>query len=463
MNLTRRAFLGTASAAAIAAELPSARPLRLGLIGCGSRALQLVTETAGERLVAFCDPDATRFQVLFDRLAALGRGDEVAGIRTFGDWHEMFDRVGGGLDAVIIATPNHQHVHCCCAAMRRGIHVYLEKPMALTIEEVRHLMSVWRRHPVATQVGNHGHSWEGTRLLVEYVRSGAIGQVHDVWCWDCRVNAFDVTPPERSVPPTFDWEAWQGPALPHAFHDGIHLHDWHYWRRWGNGSIGNTGTHQFDPVFWALRLGETPPTDVELVDFRPGAAESWNVRNTIQWTFPARPGLDPVRLHWFDGLKDGVPLDAAHLARWNNCTVRDCQNIPEPVLELSRRHQMDLGREGVLVVGEKGVLRLGSHGDGFMFVPKDLRRRLGKPPCLIPRERGFTHMKDFFRAARGERPAGCNFAYSAPIAETVLLGNVAVRAGRKKLLWDGVRVTNDPSANAFLRAAYRPGWTLPEA
>lgn len=437
-------------------------PIRLAFVGCGSRAVQLVTMTAGERIVAMCDPDSERFGIIADRLKALKRGNEVAGIRTFGDWPEMFDAMGDEIDAVIVATPNHQHVRPTIEAMRRGIHVYLEKPMALTVEEVRLLEAAARRWPVATQVGSHGHSNEGTRMLVDYVRSGALGQVRDVWFWDCRVNAFETLPPEIPVPSTFNWTAWQGPAEERPYRKDIHTHEWHNWRIYGNGSVGNTGTHFFDPVFWALDLGGVAPRSVELVECRPGGPGSWNVRNTVEWEFPARKGKCPVRLHWYDGLVDGVPMDAEHLGHWNNCSNRKWQNMPPQVLELEARYKMDLGREGFIVVGERGVIRMGSSGGGFMFVPSSLKKKLTKPPQLVPREKGFTHMNDFFRAVRGEREAGCNFAYSVPIAVSVLLANVAIRSGvRHKLLWNGTRVTNDASANRFLSATYRKGFSLP--
>ena len=408
MQITRRRFfkgtaafsmplfgIGCASKGFVARRPSPDAKLRLGLVGCGSRMVQgLVTATAGERIVAACDPDASRLDALRTRLAQLGRNDEIAGIRAFRDWREMLDSVGDELDAVIVATPNHQHVRPAVAAMKLGIGVYLEKPMALTIEEVRVLCEAQRRYPVATQVGNQGHSNEGTRLLVEYVKSGMLGQVHDVWFWDCRVNAFDLIPPLLPVPPSFDWDAWQGAALPQEFRAGIHLHDWHDWKIYGNGSIGNTGTHFFDPAFWALDLYGVSPVDVRLVESRPGAAGSWNVRNTIEWNFPARKGLDPVRFHWHDGLKDGIPMDEEHLGHWNNCRNREWQNVPPVVEELEKRHGVNLGKDGFLIVGEKGAIRLGSGGDGVVLVPGSLRKELGRPPRLIPRERRFTHMSD---------------------------------------------------------------------
>ena len=123
---------------------------------------------------------------------------------------------------------------------------------------------------------------------------------------------------------------------------------------------------------------------------------------------------------------------------------------------------MELGALGSLFVGEKGFIRIGPHGDALVFAPKDIYKP--KPPKFLPREKGLNHQTDWLRAIRNSsRPAGCNFDYSAPLAETVLLGNVVARAGKgRELLWDGVKVTNFAPANEFLRTTYRDGWSLGE-
>ena len=324
-----------------------------------------------------------------------------------------------------------------------------------------------KKSGVATQVGNHGHSDEGMRRLVEYIQSGAIGQVHDVWAFDDRLNAMMVRPPKAEPPKGMDWDAWCGPApvcdyyAATADHNGMHPHDWHGWIGYGNGAIGNMGTHILDPVFWALRLGEVHPASVEATELKWGVAGSWTWRNTIHWRFPARKGMDAMTLHWYDGVKDGIPYDRAHVNKTGICLKRDYQNLPPIIEELEKQHGQNLGCLGTVFVGETGVMAIGPHGDGLQFVPDTLRTKLPSPPKTIPREKGMNHQQDWLRAIRNpDRPAGCNFDYSAPLATTVLLGNVAARAGLKKLEWDGTAVTNDESANAFLKTTYRPGWEI---
>ena len=273
-------------------------------------------------------------------------------------------------------------------------------------------------------------------------------------------------PPAAPPPKGMDWDAWCGPApvrdyyAPTEDHDGLHPHDWHSWIGYGNGSIGNMGTHIIDPVFWALHLGETHPESVVADEAEPGCEGSWTWRTTLRWKFPARKGFDAMTLHWYDGVKNGVPYDMEHVNKIGCCTKREFQNLPPIVEEVERKYGVELGALGSLFVGEKGFIRIGPHGDALVFAPKDLYKP--KPPKFLPREKRLDHQTDWLRAIRNpSRPAGCNFDYSAPLAETVLLGNVAGRVGKgRTLLWDGQRITNDESANAFLRTTYRKGWEI---
>ena len=449
--------------------------IRVALIGCGGRMGTITRRIYGiihsvcqknEKIVALVDPDPRMREKIKGVIRHWQPTEDVDKIPCFSDYRELFAQGGCGADAVMIATPNHHHALAALMAMRLGMHVYVEKPMALTIEEVRLMHATAKEHGVVTQVGNHGHSEEGMRRLVEYVGAGVIGQVHDVYSYDDRLNSMRYRPPAAPAPAGMDWNSWCGPApvcdyyAPTKDHNGLHPHDWHSWIGYGNGAIGNMGTHIIDPVFWALNLGSVHPESVEATDLEFGCEGSWTWRNTIHWKFPSRPGMDPVTLHWFDGVKDGVPYDSEHVDKIGCCRKREYQNLPPAVLEVERKYGVKLGALGSLFVGEKGFIRIGPHGDALVFAPKDLYKT--KPPKTIPREKGLDHQIDWLRAIRNpDRPAGCNFDYSAPLAETVLLGNVVARLGeKKKLLWDGTQVTNDARANAYLKTSYRKGWEL---
>ena len=322
-----------------------------------------------------------------------------------------------------------------------------------------------KRTGIVAQVGNHGHSEEGMRRLVEYIRAGTIGQVREVCSYDDRLNAMLYRPPKAEPPKGMDWDSWCGPApvcdyyAPTQDHNGLHPHDWHDWIGYGNGSIGNMGTHIIDPVFWALDLGKVVPESVETKRVEWGCEGSWSWSTEIEWKYPSRAGMDAVTLHWHDGVKPGIPYDKEHVNKIGICLKREFQHLPPMVLELEKKYGQNLGCLGSIFVGEKGMIRIGPHGDGLVFGPKDLYKQ--RPPKLFPREKGMTHQADWLRAIRNpNRPCGCNFDYSAPLATTVLLGNAAPRAGVKKLLWNGQKFTNDESANQYLKTTYRPGWEL---
>ena len=455
-----------------ARRIAAGEKIRIGLIGCGGRmgwqvGYGILNNLCEEEIVCLCDPDPSLWDKARSVVKAHQPQRDVTKIRAYHDYNEMLAREGQGLDAVAIATPNHHHAPAALRAMALGLHVYVEKPMALTIEEVRLMHAAARRYGVVTQVGNHGHSEEGMRRLVEYIAAGQIGQVHDVYCYDDRLNAMRYRPPAAKPPAGMDWNSWCGPAplcdyyAPTPDHNGLHPHDWHSWIGYGNGAIGNMGTHIIDPVFWALHLGEVHPLSVVATDLEWGCAGSWTWRNTIHWRFPARKGFDAMTLHWYDGVKDGIPYDRYHVNKIGCCLKREYQNLPPAVEEVERRYGVELGELGALFVGEKGFIRIGPHGDALVFAPKELLKP--RPPMTLPREKGMNHQADWLRAIRNpNRPAGCCFDYSAPLAETVLLGNVAGRAGKgRTLLWDGQKITNDESANAFLRTTYRKGWEIP--
>ena len=463
--MTRNDFLRLAAAGMawpLWADVPvvrrpaAGRKLRLALVGCGGRATSLILNMLGEDVVALCDPDSTRFEVILNRMKAYRYAGDLSRIRHFRDYHDLYQKMGRELDAVVIATPNHHHAPAAIAAMRCGIHVYVEKPMALTIAEARLMRDVARQTGVATQVGNQAHTTEGVRRAVEYIRSGVLGEVKDVWCWVDRVNAFAVRPKPVAVPSTLAWAPWIGPCTRDVLEEGMHPHGWHAWTGLGNGSIGNMGTHLLDPAFWALDLYGTPPSSVAEQDCRPGGEGSWALRSTVAYVFPAHGKFGETKVRWMDGLRGDLPYDAAHVKPMDRATELAYANRPPVVEELERRHGISLGAVGALFLGANGAICLTS-GGAITFVPDKIRKELPKPPMTLPREKHLTHMEDFFRAVRGQRPAGCDFATAEPVAEAVLLANVASRAGGGTLVWDGHKVVNNVSANAFLTTPYRKG------
>ena len=440
--------------------IAAGRKIRVALIGCGWRMKVLATKCDEVQIVALVDPSRDALAAIRERLCHLYPGSGYDKIPAFPTYQDFFEKMGDDVDAVLIATNQQQHALPALLAMQRGIHVYLEKPIAYSIEEADRLLAFAEKYGVVTQCGHHGHSSPIMATAVEYVRSGALGQIREVWCFDDRINSQAVVPPDAPVPDGLNWDLWVGPAKMRPYKTCYGPHQWYDWKGFGNGNIGNMGNHVMDASFFALRLDEVAPTSAELLDQRDGAEGSWPLRQTIDFKFPARKGLDPVTIHWYDGIKDGIPVDSAHQNHIGIATKREYQNLPPIVEELEKRHGVSLGQIGTIWIGEKGAMWLSEFGTSFQFMPKSLHKQLKRPQQSLPRIRK-SHVHEFFAAIREGRRANADFRYGVPLVKTVLLGNVLAQTGLGKLEWDGMRFTNNPSANAFLKTSYRRGWELP--
>ncbi|NLF99344.1 MAG: Gfo/Idh/MocA family oxidoreductase [Lentisphaerae bacterium] len=470
-NMNRRGFIKTVAAGVGCLTVGNVcgqnaataqKSLRVALIGCGLQGVGgHIPALCNERLMALVDPDKRQIEAALKRVREVSPATDTAAIRTFDDYRRLFDAMGKELDAVLIATPNHQHALPALLAIRRGIHVYVEKPLAHTIAEVRLLTEEARRCRVVTQMGNQGQSGEGSRLLCEYIAAGAIGPVREVYCWTDRANGYpaDFTrPPALPVPDGFDWDQWIGPGPFRDYHEGLHPHDWHSWRDFGNGAIGNMGCHIINHAYRALKLGK--PAAVELEEVNGGSGDCWPAGARIRWDFPARGDMAPVRLFWHDGLAKGKPFNKQTVDGTYKHVAREAWNLPPLRAELEKRYDRELPEEGSLLIGDKGIMVMGRHGDGCRMIPEAAHRAFPKPAKTLPRVKG-THQEDFFRACRGGAPACSNFDHAGPLAEIALLGNLAIIAGvGRRIEWDtaAMRCVNRPELNRYVRAECRDGW-----
>src|ERR1043166_4526156 len=192
-TLSRRAFLRTAGTTvatfsivprhviAGSGETPPSEKINIAGIGCGGMGGGDINAVArNNNIVARCDVDSARAAKSFEKFPDAKR---------FTDFRKMFDAMEKQIDAVTVATPDHFHAVAAMAAIKRGKHVYCEKPLAHSIHEVRELMKAAQKHKVVTQLGNQGHSYETIRLFCEWVWDGAIGKVHTVHCGCNAVNS----------------------------------------------------------------------------------------------------------------------------------------------------------------------------------------------------------------------------------------------------------------------------------
>jgi len=352
---------------------------------------------------------------------------QYRGCKAYADYRELLAKED--VDGVMIATPDHTHAVITMAALKKGKHVYCEKPLTWSIEEARLVTEAARRAKVATQCGNQGQATESARTTREIIADGAIGAVHEVqvwsparfWSWPAWDGRPTDTPP---VPDGFDWDLWLGPAPFRPYHPAYHPWTWRNWLDFGTGLLGDLGLHKLSTVFKALNLGH--PISVEASSTKL-SNETFPLGEIVRYEFPARGNMPPVTLTWSDGgLKPARPPEL---------------DPDDPLRD-------------IIYIGDQGKLM------GDRLIPDSRMEKYKRPAKTLPRSPG--HHQEWIAACRGGAPAGSNFLdHSGPLTEICLLGNLAVRT-QKKLLWDGVnqRITNDASANKLLRRDYRQGWSL---
>lgn len=455
-EMTRRAFLGAATTTALAAgcaanrvntakvvpgKLSPNEKLNIAAIGVGGMGKANIDACNTENIVVLCDVDDVYAAKTF---AAYPNA------RKYRDFRKMFDAEARNFDAVIIATPDHSHAVIALAAMRAGKHVYCQKPLAHSLREVRTLTEMARRCNVQTQMGNQGHSSEQIRRLCEWIQDGAIGPVHEVHAWSDRPVGGDpwstfpmMSRPAEAppVPDTLDWDLWLGPAKERPYHPIYCPLTWRGWYDFGTGALGDMGCHILDPAFWALNLGHPSSVQATTTHWEPAVEqETFPRASIVRYSFPARGGMPPVSLTWYDGrLKPPIPRDFAPDQR--------------------------LDSNGALLIGEKGTILHGSHGAGHLtLLPAAYAKEYKKPPQSMPRvpQTQNAHEQDWIRACKDGKPASSSFEYGGALTEMVLLGVLAMRMKDRKLEWDGpaLRIPNDTEANLLIDPPYRKGWAL---
>ena len=406
---------------------PPSDKLNIAGIGVGGVGFNYLDNVKSENIIALCDVDREMPQKAFQAWPQASR---------YQDFREMLD-VEKEIDAVVIGTPDHTHAIAALAALKKGYHVYCAKPLARTIAEIRRITEASRQAKVATQMSTQQNASPDHRLICEWIWDGAIGEVHHVDIWSNRPiwpqgleRPLDIP----SVPPHLDWSLWIGPAPFRPYHPVYHPFKWRGWYDFGTGALGDMGCHGFDPIFKALKLGH--PTCVE-ASSTPLFPETFPAASIVHYEFPARQNMPPVTVTWYDGgLRPKRP----------------------PELE-SGRDMGDKNSSGCLYHGSKGVLMTGFSGSSPRLIPEDKMKRYRRPPETLPRSIG--HYQEWIEACKGGAPAGCHFDYAGPLTEVVMLGNIALRTG-KKLYWDplNVKITNDAEANGSIDEAYHNGWQL---
>ena len=445
-TISRRGFLGTSAmtiagltivprhtVAGLGHTAPSDKlnVAAVGIGGMGRNNIANVGKT--ENIVALCDVDWNGATVkVFNAWPSA---------RQYKDFRVMLDQQKD-IDAVIVATADHTHAVISMEAMRRGKHVYTQKPLTHTVYEAKTLAAAAKQYKVATQMGNQGQAENGPRRLREMIWDGVIGPVREVHVWTDRPNngLFRIYWPQgvsrpADTPPvaeTLNWDLFIGPAPERPCNPAYHPFKWRGWWDFGTGALGDIGCHSLDPVFRALKLKY--PVSVQAVSTLVNK-ETYPSGSIVRYEFAARGDMPPVTLTWYDG---GL----------------------RPMLIKELDPGMKMGEGGTLYVGDKGKIL------NETILPASLRKSYTPPAPSIPSSPG--HEEEWVLACKGGAPAGSDFEWAGPLTETVLLGNIALRnevkekLGGEVMLWDPEKFsfTNMPEADKFLHYEYRKGWSL---
>jgi predicted dehydrogenase len=475
--LHRRDFLKASAAAVFGFHLlpASARGansrIQVGCIGVAGKGNSdiLATAAAGAAIVALCDvanprqPGLGRKKSSKSNKSNKGKEgsetilDKFPGAKFFTDYREMIANMPG-IDAVTVSTPDHHHFPASMLAMRKSKHVYCQKPISHSVWEARRLAETAVQFKVQTQMGNQAHAGEPIRRGVELIRAGVIGRVSEVHAWTNRPiwpQGMTVWPTGEPVPKGLDWNLWIGPAPFREYSRAIAPFNWRGWWDFGAGALGDMGCHIMDMPYWALGL--TAPDSVEAVQ-EGGTAIAGPLWSTVTYYFPTSFFGAPVRFVWYDGVtsKEGVYQHTAPEELWK-------ADFPTAD-HVFRRFDM-------VLVGEKGRMFFCRSRQDWIFKPETLTSDFTLPPKTIPRVPGGTQdgkgedgggpYVEWLTAIKTGQPALSNFAQSGPFSEVVLLGNLAIRLGRR-IQWDArtLTVKNAPEAAGIVRRAYRKGWDV---
>lgn len=385
----------------------------IGVSGQGGWNLGQLAGT-GEAVVALCDVDEKR---------AKDARDRFPDARFHVDYRRMLDEQAKDIDAVLIATPDHTHAVATMAAMRLGKHVYCEKPLTHSVWEARQLIEMARKSKLATQMGTQVHASSNYRRVVELLASGAVGPVREVYVWCPTVWSGGKRPADTpDVPPGLRWDLWLGPAPERPYHPAYTPAGWRGWWDFGGGGHSDMACHYMDLAHWALDLRHPRAVEAEGPAVDPESAPG---KLTVRFEYPARGTQPPVKLTWSVGVNRPVGFDPAKMPAWD---------------------------AGLLFIGDKGMVAA-DYGQHKLLPEADFAG-FEPPAPSIPDSIG--HHREWIKACKEGTPTLCNFEYSGALTETVLLGNVAYRSGRR-IEWDpaGMRIPNAPQAEQFLRREYR--------
>jgi predicted dehydrogenase len=471
-GLSRRSFMKKSAIGAGLMTLPSYvvgqsssalspnNRLNIALVGVGGKAKTHCVSSLAENVVALCDVDMGH---IANERSTEGKSEsraedagkyndalnvfEQKGAKWFSDYRVMLDEMGDKIDAVVVTTPDHMHFPIALSAINRGKHVYVEKPMAHTVEEARILREAAAKAGVVTQMGNQGHSNDGARIIKEWITAGVIGEVKEVHSWTDRPARYwqqGLPRPDHSaglpeVPKGLDWKLWLGVAEERDYDPAYLPFKWRAYTDFGCGALGDMGCHIMDAAVWGLDLGYPEKVSAATTAMN---GYTYPKQTAVTYNFPARGAFPELTYNWYSG---GM-----------------YPPIPAFMKDTDPFRGDSIQTNGTIFVGEGAALITDTYASSVRMLPREkfLEARESLPPKTLRRIKG-DHFQEWTNAIRENRQATSDFSYAGPMTETVLIGAAAIRTGRE-LTFDAAtrQFVGDDEANKFLKKDYPDGWIL---
>ncbi len=437
-KLSRRQFTKAAAASAAFSLIPGRviganEKVNVAFIGCGGQGGGDANNILRSKLVnpvALCD-------VAMGTGHTAGLEKKLPGVPKFKDFRQMFDKMGGEIDACTVAVPDHAHFPISMRAMAEGVHCYVEKPLAHTFQEIELMMAAEKKYKVSCQMGNQGHSGANYHQFKAWKEAGVIKDVTKVTSY---MNSgrrwhpwkFDEWQTGEEVPEGLDWDAWLGTKPEHPYSRYLHPGNWRSWYDYGNGAFGDWGPHILDTVHRFCKLGL--PNKITAVKREGVRKLIYPMATTIRFDFPARDGEPPCAVTWHDGTA----------------------NKPEPPAELEADRK--LNNNGKVIYGKDLTFMGTSHGSPLRIIPEAKMKEMAKD---LPKfEVGSDHYLNFVLGAKGEEETRSPFSVSGPLSQMFCLGVIAQRLGGElEFDRETKRITNNKVADALLEGPPpRKGW-----
>lgn len=455
--LRRRSLLKSALAAGACSVIParslfatgkSGDLVSLACCGIGNRGGAIIEDlvaTGMARVVALCDTDmgAPHTQAILKQFPDVPR---------FQDFRKMFDQMGNDIQAVTVGVPDFAHFPITMLAASLGKHVYCEKPMARTFQEVALMMAAEKKYKVACQMGNQGHSGANYFQFAAWTKAGIIKNVTKIDAfmntarrWHGFTGASLLAAGNKPKPDTLDWDTWLMSAAEHAYNRNYTPEQWRCWYEFGMGALGDWGAHILDTAHQFLELGL--PTEVNAVRLDGHDAAIFPQASTLSFQFPARGSQPPCEVRWYDGVKNLPPLPP----EFGDAVIDP--NIPPPTNASTVKSP-----PGKVIYGEGLTFKGGSHASALEIIPQAKAKDLA---ATLPKYQGdANHAANFLKACKGEETCRSSFAVAGPLSQMMCLGVLAQRLNTRLIFDPATRqITNNKAANELLIGAPpRQGW-----